>query len=153
MPAHTDQFGEYEIVFPDTASMERPNVCFAYNMDRQLGIAFNWQRTDELNDIDISLLPMAAIIGRNTDQYDIPISLPVPEILIGSLDTNENPIWKTTLYDNGRFIIEMVPTGAAIILKQPTAGSDFTMTAVKNLKPAEIRNLGDIIIEIADPNS
>ncbi len=162
-PAHTNQFGEYEIVFPDITSMEKPNVCFAYNMDRQLGRTFYWQRTDEPNDIDISLLPMAAIIGRFVDQYDIPIPPPGLEILIGSLDTNENPIWKTTLYDNGRFIIEMVPTGLPIILKQPTTDGDFTMTAIKNLKPAEIRNLGDIIIDIveeeppqtenADPNS
>ena len=90
--------------------------------------------------------------------------MPAPEILIGSLDTNENPIWKTTLYDNGRFLIEMVPTGGVpIILKQPTTDGDFTLTVIDNLKPAEIRNLGDIIIDIieekppqtenTDPNS
>jgi len=149
-PAHTNQFGEYEIVFPDIASMEKPNVCFAYNMDRQLGRTFYWQRTDEPNDIDISLLPMATIIGRFVDQYDIPIPLPGPEILIGSLDTNENPIWKTTLYDNGRFIIEMVPAGLPIILKLPTIDGNFTMTVIRDIRPAEIRNLGDIIIDIAE---
>jgi len=145
-PVTSDQYGEFEMIIPNTA-LQDSLVCFAYNMDRHIGKAFYWQKTDEQEDISIKLLPLATIIGRFVDNNDMSIPQPLPEIFIGSFDTaGKATIWKTTVYDNGRFTIEMVPTGLPIILRQPTGSGDFTMTVIKDLLPAEARNLGDIII-------
>ncbi len=165
----TDEHGKFEADEPRGPAKDI-YVCYAFDIGKKLGRAFFWQKSDDANDLEIVLEPLAGIVGKMIDPNGEAVISVIPEISIvdpnGRTYTERVSIWNTTVKDDGSFSIEGIPVGMEIVIKTALspnlkavrigsleAGRIRTLK-IGQLQPSEVLDIGEVFVkreEIAGP--
>lgn len=129
----------------------------AFNTDGDLGCFFIWQKSNDVNNAEIIIKPLATVSGfvvnGNGDavnDFGCTIS-----VVIGTNRSGENTVyqgsigdirWNTKVYPDGSFDINSIPTGVLLQLaiKKPGFKTDVSM---ENLQAGRNLDLGQITLK------
>lgn len=145
----TDEAGEFAMLEPWGEPGEI-HIGYAFDNDKKLGRAFFWKKSDEPNELEIILEPLATIVGRIVDQdgnsvTDVRLKL---DIIMGgglSRGTSGN-LWKTTIESDGRFKFEGVPVGLPMRVSADKPRYQGWVE-LPQLKPGEVLDAGDVVLK------
>jgi len=159
----TDEYGEFAVDEPRGRATD-VYTCYAFDADRTLGRGFFWQRSHDVNDLEITLKPLAGIVGRLVDENGEGVASVKPEILIvppkGRGSIERLGIWNTTVQADGNFCIEGIPTGLKMRIKSASIHKGtrsvpigrlqqgkWKNIEIEQLQPGEVRDLGEVLIK------
>jgi RNA polymerase sigma factor (sigma-70 family) len=157
----TDEHGEFEVDEPKGQSAGIYTV-YAFDIEKQLGRAFFWQKSDDVNELEIALEPLAGIIGRVVDQNGVPVTNIIPEISIvnpyGKAYRDRSWILDTTVESDGSFSIEKIPVGMEMVIKSAICANLQVVDIgsleeglirtleIGQLQPSEVLNIGEVFV-------
>jgi RNA polymerase sigma factor (sigma-70 family) len=158
----TDEHGEFEVDEPRGSATD-VYTCYAFDMDKTLGRGFLWQRSDDVNDLEIVLEPLASIVGRLVDANGEGVASVKPEISIVQPDGRGSRerlrIWNTTVENDGSFSIEGIPTGLKMMIKT-ASNLPWNVVSIGKLQhgrmkaieigqllPGEVRDVGEVFVK------
>ncbi len=157
----TDEHGKFEADEPKdkTTSIY---TFYAFDIEKQLGRAFFWQKSDDVNDLQIVLEPLAGIVGRVVDQNSVPVTSIIPEISIvnpyGKAYRDRSWTLDTTLEFDGSFSIDRIPVGMEMVIKTAVCANlqvvdigsfeDGKIKALEigQLQPSEVIDVGEVFV-------
>jgi len=141
--AITDEHGEFEDDEPQ-GKATGIYACYAFDIEKQVGRAFFWQKSDDANDLEIVLEPLAGIVGRLIDRNGEAVMSIIPEISIvnphGKAYRDRSWIRDTTVEDDGSFSIERIPVGLEMVIKTAIC-SNLKIVQIGSLEEGKIRTL------------
>ena len=158
----TDEHGRFEAEQPLLRTTSIYD-CYAFDLENKLGRAFFWQKSDDADELEIVLEPLAGIVGRLIDQGGEAVTSIIPKVSIvnpnGDAIMAKSWIQDTTVEDDGSFSIERVPVGTEIVLKSAVhpgfgmidigsleAGVIRTLE-IGHLQPAEVFDVGEVFVK------
>ena len=113
----TNELGEFEILEPrPNSSRDGIHICFAYDEFKVLGRCFYWEKSEDMDDLEIVLESMVSVFGRVVDPNGQGVACEYTEISIGKPDGRwyrgrEFGYFRTTVELDGSFEFEQVPVG------------------------------------------
>ena len=120
---------------------------WAYDTSRQMGKMFLFRRADYTDELLIVLEPCATLSGRIVNSAGLAQLDVEPKVGIccpgGSTRYYTQVPWKTTVDENGIFIVDDVPIGLPIHVSAERKGLQGEIQ-VDDVLPGEIRTVGDI---------
>lgn len=149
---YTDPNGEFRIPKP-FRNRNAYSVGFAYDREKQLGCAFYYRDADWIEGPPIVLTSCATITGRILRSDGIPEPTIEPQIGIsipgGSTTSYSSRVpWEVTVYPDGIFVFEHVPTGLPInISVQAEKKGLWGRIKLEKLEPGQSRDVGDIVLK------
>ncbi len=158
----TDEHGEFEADEPG-GNQTSIYPCYAFDVGKQLGHAFFWQKSDDANDLEIILEPLAGIVGRLIDPNGEAVTSIIPEISIvnpnGSSYTERAMIWDTTVQYDGSFSIDGIPVGMKMVIKTALSpnlkavrigtleAGGIRALEIGRLQPSEVLDVGEVFVQ------
>jgi hypothetical protein len=148
--ATTDMEGKFELPEPWGDEMEF-HVGFAFDQARQIGRAFFWQKSDDINNLVLILEPMAIITGRVVFQDGTSADQAKPKLWIrmpgGGWQGggSKNP-WKLNIIGSGEFEFENIPIGLEMDVHVERPDSEG-MAEIGSIVPGETIDVGDILLK------
>jgi RNA polymerase sigma factor (sigma-70 family) len=157
----TDEHGRFEA---DEPKGNAAGICpfYAFDIEKQLGRTFFWQKSDDANDLKIILEPLAGVVGRLIDQNSVPITNIIPEISIvnpfGNTYRQSPGIWDIALEYDGGFSFEGIPVGVEMVIKTAICANlklvdigslkegRIRTLKIGHLQPSEVLNVGDVFV-------
>ncbi|MCP4259722.1 MAG: sigma-70 family RNA polymerase sigma factor [Planctomycetes bacterium] len=137
--------------------------CYAFDLEKKLGCAFFWQKSDDANELEIILEPLAGIVGRLIDQNGEPVTSIIPVISIvnpyGKADIYAPGIRDTTMEEDGSFSVEGIPVQMEMVIKTALcANSKFVdigsleegkirTLKIGHLQPSEVLDVGEVFVQ------
>ncbi len=150
-PRYTDPNGRFRIPKP-FGNRNEYRVGYAYDQEKQLGHAFYYRGADWVDGQSIVLKSCATITGRILRSDGSPELTIEPQIGIsmpGGATTrySSRVPWEVTLYPDGIFVFEHVPTGLPIYVSvQAEKKGLWGGIKLEKLEPGQNRDVGDIIL-------
>jgi len=145
---NTDEQGEFEVAEPE-GEPDEIYTCHTFDMEKKLGRGFFWQRSDDVNDLEIVLEPLASIAGRMVDANGEGLAGVEPQLSVvlpdGSWCRERRKWWNTTLDDDGRFRIDGLPIGLVVAVNVSGQG-DTGAVEVDRLKPGQTIDVNEIVV-------
>ncbi|UCD56336.1 MAG: zf-HC2 domain-containing protein, partial [Candidatus Hydrogenedentota bacterium] len=147
--AESDDHGQFAMPEPWGAS-EDIQIGYASDLDKKLGAGFFWKQSEDVNDLEIVLMPLANVTGRIVDKDGQGLGDARPQIGIvvghGRFRYSSRNPWETRIEADGRFHFENVPVGLPMELdvKKPGYYGSADLSA---LMPGETLELGDILLK------
>ncbi|MHC4721693.1 MAG: hypothetical protein ACYS6I_03185, partial [Planctomycetota bacterium] len=148
--ATSNEKGKFELPQPGGDQMQ-VHIGFAFDETKQIGRAFFWQKSDDANDLELILEPVAIITGRvvfedgtSVDQSELELWTRLPS---GGWrgGGSKNP-WKLNIIGNDEFEFENIPVGLEMDVHAEIPGFQG-MANVGELIPGEMFDAGDVIIK------
>ncbi|MHC4085149.1 MAG: redoxin domain-containing protein [Planctomycetota bacterium] len=148
-PVKSDEHGEFAI--PEPWSMPgETQIGYAFDKTKKLGRGFFWKKTNDANDLEIVVEPLASIMGRIANEDGEGVESLKPQIgIIMPNDmfrySQQNP-WKTVLEPEGHFYFENVPVGLPMKISVKKPGHQGHLD-LPELKAGETLELEDIVLK------
>ena len=144
----SDEHGEFAM--PEPWAAGGIHVGYASDVDKRLGSGFLWKEGDDVNDLEIVLLPLANVAGRIVDKDGKAVGDARPQIGIvmghGMFRYSSRNPWKTKIQTDGRFSFENVPVGLPMKMSVQKPGY-YGGADLLELMPGETLELGDIVLK------
>jgi len=142
--------GRFELPQPWGDEMQ-VHIGFAFDETRQIGRAFYWQKSDDINDLVIILEPVAIITGRVVFEDGTSVDQAEPKLWTsmpsgGWQSGGGNNPWKLNIIGNGEFQFENIPTGLEMDVHAEIPGFQG-MANVGELMPGETTDVGDLVLK------
>ena len=160
--AITDEHGKFEADEP-RGKATSIYACYAFDLEKKLGRAFFWQKSDDANDLEIILEPLAGIVGRMVDRNGEAVTSIIPEISIvnpyGKAYRERPGIWDTTAEYDGSFSIDRIPVGLEMVIKTAICSNlkvvqigsleegGIRALEIGNLQPSEVLDVDEVFVE------
>jgi len=139
----TDEHGKFEADEPRGPANDIYD-CYAFDVENKLGRVFFWQKSDDANELEIVLEPLAGIVGRLIDRNGEAVTSIIPKISIvnprGKANMAKSWIQDTTVENDGSFRIEGIPVGIEMVLKSALC-SNLKVVDIGSLEAGRIRTL------------
>jgi hypothetical protein len=124
-------------------------VCYALNEDKTLGKLFCW-KSEEVNDIQISLEPLISIYGKVIDANGKSVNNAEVRLCIethtGGHECPSTTPWKTEIKSDGSFCFSGVPIGAAMEILAEKPGLQGSIIIAKPENSTDI-NADDLVLK------
>jgi hypothetical protein len=148
--ATTDMEGKFELPEPWGDEMEL-HIGFAFDQARQIGRAFFWQKSDDINNLILILETMAIITGRVVFEDGTLDDQARPKLMIrmpgeGWRSESKNKPWKLNIIGNSEFEFENIPIGLEMDVHVERPGSEG-MAEIGSIFPGETIDVGDILLK------
>ena len=145
----SDEHGEFAIPEP----WDIPggiHIGYAFDMDKNLGRGYFWEKSEDFNDLEIVLAPFTKITGRVVDENGQGIENLKQRIGIimpnGMFRYSQQNLWKTVLEPEGHFYFEDVPVGLPMELSAEKPGY-FNSIQLPKLKPGETMDVDQLVLQ------
>ena len=154
----TDEHGDFEADEPG-GNTEDIRACYAFDIENKLGRVFFRSKSDDPNELEIVLEPLAGVVGRLVDQNGEAVTSIIPGISI------VNPNGKTyggrsstTIEDDGSFRIERIPVGMEMVIETAFCSNSTVVNIgsleegrikaleIGQLQPSEILDVGEVFV-------
>ncbi|MHC4726437.1 MAG: sigma-70 family RNA polymerase sigma factor [Planctomycetota bacterium] len=139
----TDEHGKFVVDEPrGKATSIYP--CYAFDLEKKLGCALFWQKSEDANELEIVLEPLAGIVGRLIDQNGEAVMSVIPAISIVN-PSNKAEIYTpgirdTAIDDDGSFSVEGIPVQMEMVIKSALC-SNLKFVDIGSLEAEKIRTL------------
>ena len=124
----------------------------AFNAERDMGSFFIWERSDDINDAEIVVEPLASASGfvvdkkdEQVDDFELTISVYVNNDIVYKGNIGDTP-WKLRINPDSSFDINSIPTGVALQLAVKKPGFK-TPVKLQGLTGGRNLDLGRIVLE------
>ncbi len=123
----------------------------AFNEERELGCFFIWDSSDDINDAEIVVEPLASASGfvvdkkdERVDDFELKISVYVKDDIVYKGSIGDMP-WKLRINPDSSFDINSIPTGVALQLAVKKPGFK-TPVKLQGLTAGRNLDLGRIVL-------
>ena len=157
----TDEHGEFEADEP-RGRAEDIHACCAFDIEKQIGRAFFWRKSDDPNELEIVLEPFAGIVGRMIDPNGEAVTSILPRISIvnpnGKTYIVKSWLQNTTVEHDGSFSIERIPVGMEMVIKSAIHPNMMVVNIglleeerirpleIGRLQPSEVLDIGEVFV-------